>query len=56
MDVDADTLVKTIFKPTTGEAILALLARRAGQIVTLEDMAVAAYGDTAADAALLELS
>ena len=44
--MDADTLVKTIYPPTTGEAILALLASRVGEIVTLEDMAVAAYGDT----------
>ena len=44
--MDVDHIVTTVFPPTTGEAMLALLVRRVGQIVTLEDMAVAAYGDT----------
>ena len=43
--VDVDALVKTVYPPTTGEAILTLLARRVGQVVSLEDMAIAAYGD-----------
>lgn len=44
--MDVDELVKKVFPRTTGEAILELLARRVGEIVTLEDMAVAAFGDT----------
>lgn len=47
MDTEAvDQLVRKIYPPHTGEAILALMARRDGEIVTLVDMAVAAYGDT----------
>ena len=48
-EVDAqeiDTLVKTIYPPSTGEAILTLLASRAGKVVSLEDLAIAAYGNT----------
>lgn len=44
--MDVDALVKQIYPRTTGEAILELLARRVGEIITLEDMAIAAYGDT----------
>lgn len=41
-----DEVVRHIFPRTTGEAILGLFVQRTGEIVTLEDMAVAAYGDT----------
>lgn len=44
--MNADTLVRAVYPPTTGEAILGLLARRVGETVTLEEMAVAAHGDT----------
>ena len=43
--MDVDALIKTVYPPTTGEAILTLLARRVGQVVNLEDMAIAAFGD-----------
>ena len=43
--MDVDALIKTVYPPTTGEAILTLLARRVGQVVNLEDMAIAAHGD-----------
>lgn len=46
MDVDVDALVKTIYPPTTGQAVLTLLAQRAGKVVSLEDLAIAAYGNT----------
>lgn len=41
-----DELVRRVFPRTTGEAVLALLAHRLGQVVSLEDMAVAAHGDS----------
>ena len=44
--VKPDELVRRVFPPTTGEAVLGLLARRVGAVVSLEDMAVAAHGDT----------
>ena len=47
MDVEAvNKLVRTLYPPTTGQAILELLASRAGQVVGLEDMAIAAFGET----------
>ena len=44
--MDVDELVKKVYPPTTGEAVLAVLARNAGHAVSLEDLAIAAYGDT----------
>ena len=46
MDVDVDKLIETIYPPSTGEAVLRLLASRAGKVVSLEDLAIAAYGNT----------
>lgn len=42
---DIEEFVREVFPPSTGENILRLLAKRAGQLVSLEDMAIAAYGD-----------
>ena len=46
MDVDVDKLIETIYPPSTGQAVLTLLAQRAGKVVSLEDLAIAAYGNT----------
>lgn len=46
--MDVDALVKKVFPPTPGQAILTLLATHIGRVVSLEDMAIAAYGDTPA--------
>jgi len=46
MDTNAlNQLLQRVYPPSMGEAILTLLATRAGQVVSLEEMAIAAYGD-----------
>lgn len=45
---DVDKLLRTIYPPTTGQIILRMLAENAGQVVGLEQLAVAVDGDTPA--------
>lgn len=44
--MDLDSLVRQVFPPSRSEAIFILMLGRPGEVVSVEDMAVAAYGDS----------